>query len=303
MRLAGHRRGIVLFAALCCVSARAAQSQSIGNMLVSDAKNTVGDVWAVWTSPFHAGARDWLTAGAALAGSATVSPFDDDVDRWAVRHRNDGFFNVLEPVREGGVAFSGKTITPVAIGALVVSLAIKNQPIQEGLFGCVSAYASTSAVRTFVVYPLVARTRPDSSRSTQTAPAQQGDQYRIDFPGSSDWGRHSLPGGHVANVAACASFLTSRFSMGVVEPVLWTVVAGVGVGRTLDRRHWASDQVLGILYGIGAGRVVAIRSKHRADRANATGGHDDDDSLLNNVFVEPSPIVNDAFNIGWKYAF
>jgi membrane-associated phospholipid phosphatase len=301
MRVAGQRRGTVLLAALCRVFARTVRGQSIGTMLVSDVKNTAGDVWAVWTSPFHAGPKDWLTAGAASAGSAAVSPFDDDVDRWAVRHRNDGFFNVLDPVREGGAAFSGKTITPVAIGARVVSLAIKNQPIQEGLFGCVSAYVSTSAVRTFVVYPPVARTRPDSSRSTQPPAAQQGDQYKIDFSGSSDWGRHSLPGGHVANVAACTSFLTSRFSMGVVEPLLWTVVAGVG--RTLDRRHWASDRVLGILYGIDAGRVVAIRSKHRANRANANGGHDDDDSLLNNVFVEPFPIVNNAFNIGWKYAF
>jgi N-methylhydantoinase B/oxoprolinase/acetone carboxylase alpha subunit len=130
-----------------------------------------------------------------------------------VRHRNDGFFNFLDPIREGGVAFSGKTITPVAVGALAVSLAIKSERIQEGLFGCLSAYAAASAVRTFVAYPLIARTRPDSSRGIQTPPAKQGDQYHFDFPGTSNWGRHALPGGHVANVAACAAMLPTAPTM------------------------------------------------------------------------------------------
>jgi hypothetical protein len=49
-------------------------------MLASDVRNTLTDVWAVWMSPLQAGAKDWLLTGATVAGSAAVSPFDDDVD-------------------------------------------------------------------------------------------------------------------------------------------------------------------------------------------------------------------------------
>lgn len=298
-----RRRG-ALVAALCCMAAQPSRAQSIGNMLVTDVKNSAGDIWAVWTSPFHAGTKDWLLAAGALAGSAAISPLDASIDQWAAHHRDDDVFNFLNPVREGGVAFSGKTITPIAVGTLAVALVIKNQRVQEGLFGCLSAYASTSAVRTFVVYPLIARTRPDSSRTFEPPPARQGDQYHFDFPGSNDWGRHSFPGGHIANVAACASFLTNRFAMGFMEPVAWAVVGGVGIGRTLDRRHWTSDQVFGLLFGLGAGRVVAIRSSHRANRANAANGlhGNDDDSFLNHLVVEPSSL-GQGYNVGWKYTF
>ena len=50
--------------------------------------------------------------------------------------RNDAVWSSLKEVREGGVAFSGRTITPLALGTLVVALATGNDKIQEGLFGC-----------------------------------------------------------------------------------------------------------------------------------------------------------------------
>jgi membrane-associated phospholipid phosphatase len=228
----------------------------------------------VWTSPARGTGKDWLIAAAAVGSSAAVSVLDDKVDRWAVRHKKLGLWRVISGVREGGIAFTGKTITPIAAGALVLGLATKNQRLQEGLFGCLSAYGATSVVRNYVVYPLFARTRPDSSRDDAFTPlAKAGDQYDINVPGSlSNWGRHSMPAGHAANVMACATFLTTRFTMGPVPEVgAYALVAGVAGGRILDRRHWLSDTVLGMAFAYAVGKQIAQRSSDREEKTRAGG--------------------------------
>ena len=60
-----------------------------------------------------------------MAVAAAFMPVDDNIDRWAVKHGDDNAFDFISPFRSGGVAFSGKTITPVAVGVLVLSLATK----------------------------------------------------------------------------------------------------------------------------------------------------------------------------------
>jgi len=267
------RRALVI--AALGVSPTVGYSQSIPSMLATDFRHVAGDAWDVWTSPLRGRPRDWLIAAGAVALSAAVSPVDDNVDRWAVAHQKDQAYDFLKPIRPGGAAFTGKTITPVALGLLVVSLATRNETLQEGLFGCVTAYGASSIVRTFVIYPVIARTRPDPrSPDGPPPPAAEGDQYEFSFPGKSAWGQHSFPGGHLANITACGEFLTSRYSMNVVEPAIWALVAGVALGRTLDRGHWASDELLGAAFGYGVGRQVALRSKRRAAKFAQRGGDD-----------------------------
>ena len=243
--------------------------QSPLSTLGTNIKNSAGDAWDVWTSPFRGRPDDWLYALGIIGGSAVVSLADASVDRWAVKQSNDDTWSILKPFREGGVAFSGRWLTPIALGALGLSVVTRNSRLQEGLLGCAAAYGASSAVRTYVIYPVLARNRPDSSRDVQTPPATFGDQYEMDVPGSRSWGRHSFPGGHVVNVSACAAFLTRRYSMGPAEAIPWAVVGGVGVARILDRRHWLSDQVVGIAFGYAVGKQFAVRSSHRADRKAA----------------------------------
>ena len=155
-------------------------------------------------------------------------------------------------------------------------------------------------MRTFVVYPLLARTRPDPDRDNGPA-AEQGDQYHFGFPGSSDWGRHSLPGGHLANVTACVTFLTTRYHLGkFVEPVLWATVAGVGVARTLDRAHWASDQTLGLFFGYAVGKEVALRSSRRNAKRTASSDVDNRSKRESSFFIAPG--VNGT-RLGWQAEF
>ena len=272
-----------------------AAAQSPLGILGTNIRNSAGDVWDVWTSPFRGSSGDWLYALGIVAGTTGVSLADAGADRLAVNQSNDAVWSILEPFREGGVAFSGRLITPIALGTLAVGVANRNTRLQEGLLGCGAAYAASSAIRTYVLYPVIARTRPDSSRDIKTPPATFGEQYRINVPGSRSWGRHSFPGGHIANVSACAAFLTRRYSMGAAAAIPWAIVGGVGVARMLDRRHWLSDQAIGIAFGYAVGKQFAVRSSHRAnsETADPTAGR----NALRRVPDDR------AFHVAWNLAF
>lgn len=275
-----------LAAILLAFTAIDAGAQSVGRIVVRDITNSAGDAWAILTSPLHGKPSDWLIAAAAFAGAAAVSPWDDDVDRWAVKQRNDAVWSPLAQLREGGAAFSGRQVTPVVLGLYTIGIVARSPQLREGLVGCATAYGATSVVRTFAVYPIVARTRPDSGHSeVKPPPAKSGDQYEIHFPGTRAWGRHSFPGGHITNVAACAAFLTKRYSLGIAAPLPWLVVGGVAIGRTLDRRHWLSDEVIGGVFGYAVGREIAVRALRRS-RRQATADHDVSRTSL---FAAPAP--------------
>jgi len=296
-----RRRGLTtrllaITVAIVCTSAGDLGAQSIGRLLVDHVKSSAGDAWDVWTSPFRAGSKDWLSAFGVIGAGAAVSRKMVIAVSWAVSNEDDGIWKIVKPFREGGVAFSGRTITPVAIGALGIGLVTKNEPLLQGVFGCATSYAASSAVRTFVVYPLVARTRPDSSRTVEAPPASQGDQYHFGFPGTTDWGRHSFPGGHIANVAACAGFLTDRFDMSYAAAIPWALVGAVGVSRTLDRRHWLSDEVVGALFGYAVGKEVALRSLRRKGKASPRQSRHDDDGF----YLAPA---SDGALLGWRRTF
>jgi membrane-associated phospholipid phosphatase len=277
---------------------RAAYGQSIGRMVGSDVVYAAGDVVGTWLAPFHSSVRDWLGAGAVVLGSGAISPFDDDIDRWFLRHQQDNVWSALKELREGGKAFAGSTITPVAAGVYVVGVATKSVGIRDGVWGCVASYASESVVRTQIAYRLVGRLRPDSLRSAHVGiPTQQGDQYKFFFPGGNAWGKHSLPAGHVANVAACASFLSHRFDHWLVSVPAYAIAIGVGVGREVDRRHWTSDTALGAVFGYAVGKEVARRQLDREQREGRGRSGDDD---AGSFFFAPD---QNGVIVGWKWTF
>ena len=157
----------------------------------------------------------------------------------------------------------------------VIGVATNHRGIRDGIFGCVAAYGANTTIRHQVIYRLIGRDRPETLKNPQdvpeserTPPAVQGDQYDFTVP-SKGWGQHSFPGGHLATMATCASFLSHRFKMGPVEPALAVLVAAMGVGRIADRGHWLSDQVVGAAFGFAIGREVAHRQLKRRTRARA----------------------------------
>lgn len=249
-------------------------AQSVGRMLADDLRHAGGDVWAVIISPVNGSSRDWLTAGGVLAAGAAISPFDDEVDRWAVRDSSSRFFAALKPFRKGGAFFQGNRLVPVAAGVLIAGYATGNQDLRDGVFGCAAAWGANNQLRHQLLYRFINRRRPDPYKDDEldTPPAQHGDQYDFALStGDTSWGHNSFPGGHVANLATCSSFLNHRFNMGAAEPVLYALAAAVGVGRIADRAHWMSDQVVGTVFGYAIGREVALRQRRRVERARQEG--------------------------------
>ena len=287
----------IVVAAFLAAFPIAAPAQSVGRMVGYDVLHAGGDIVGTWAAPFHSTARDWLGAGAVLALSAAVSPLDDDIDRWFMDHQRDAVFSSLKEFREGGRAFAGSTITPAALGVYIIGVATKSRGIRDGVWGCVASYASESVVRSQVMYRLVGRLRPDSIRGDHAQiRSEQGDQYKFYFPGSNAWGKHSAPAGHVANVAACASFLSHRFNNPYVTIPAYAIATGVGVGRLVDRRHWTSDTILGALFGYAVGKEVAQRSRERLHRDGTDGdGNGGGELLLGST--------SDGMLIGWHLRF
>ena len=266
-------RSLALAFACSALVALPASAQRTARTIGKDVWSAGSDVVAVWMSPVRASGRDWVVAGGVVAMGAAISPLDDDADRWAVRHSDGGFGRALEPIRESrgtnlGDLPTGRILLP-ASGALYLAGFLADKPgLRDAAMGCVASQQANSAVR-HATYALVSRTRP-SEFSDDAVPLRtaQGDQYEIAVPGG-EWEEHSFFGGHVANAFACATFFSERFELGMAEPLLYAFATGIGVARTMDRRHWVSDNVLGAAFGYAVGRTVARRSKERARQRDA----------------------------------
>ncbi|HEU4786805.1 MAG TPA: hypothetical protein VFS57_05340, partial [Gemmatimonadaceae bacterium] len=68
------------------------------------------------------------------------------------------------------------------------------------------------------------------------------------------------------------------------------------VARTLDRRHWLSDQAIGGIFGYAVGREIAVRALRRS-RHDAVAEHDESRTSL---FVAPAP---GGVSLGLKSSF
>jgi membrane-associated phospholipid phosphatase len=247
-------------------------AQSVGRMVIDDVANAARDFGAIWVTPFRGSAKDYLIAGGVLAAGAAVSPFDDNVDRWMVDHEDRGLLDALGPIRRGGDFYSLNKAVPYVGGLYIVGLATKHRGIRDGIFGCAAAYGANTTMRHQVIYRLIGRNRPDTLRDHPEGyvpvGASDGDQYVFHIP-ARGYGDHSFPGGHVATMTTCATFLSHRFEMGLVEPALGVLVAAMGIGRMADRGHWLSDQVVGVAFGYAIGKEVARRQKRRLAREKA----------------------------------
>lgn len=287
-----------------------ASGQSVGRMLEDDARNAGKDFVSLWVAPFNASGKDWLTAALVLGAGVAISPLDDDIDRWAHRDSASGLFEALKPFRKGGTFFQGNKLVPVAGAVLIAGYVTKNQNLRDGIWGCGTAWLTNNRMRNWVLYRFMDRTRPDPHKDDEldTPPAQHGDQYpivRLSWPDTS-WGDNSFPGGHVANLAACTGFLNSRFEMGVVEPVLYALAAGVGLGRIADRAHWASDQIVGAAFGYALGRGVALRQLKRKRERELEAAGQRTSTALPSGSSSGFYLINDPYRgvgIGWQKSF
>jgi membrane-associated phospholipid phosphatase len=145
---------------------------------------------------------------------------------------------------------SGQYLLPLSGVAYIAGRLSHNAELRDAGMGCITGHLSSAVLRD-VIYFSVARVRPHESPSA----------YRISFPGTHDWMRHSFLSGHTANSMACASFFGHRYSLGAIEPLSYAYVTAIGLGRVADGWHWPSDTMAGAIMGFAIGKFVADRQR------------------------------------------
>jgi membrane-associated phospholipid phosphatase len=248
---------------LFATSAPASAQRTFG-VIGRDIGYGIADIWFMWTSPFHADAGDWARALAVGGLSAGVSLADEDIDRWIVKHPLTGVVRAADPWREReelrlrdyGTAHG---LVPLSGVLYATGFIFNSRGFREAGIGCLTAHEGNSLLRG-LLYEAVARPRPS---------APDPDPFEFDVPGGP-WEQHSFFAGHAANAFACATFLSERFQLGVVEPLLYGFASGIAIARMVDRRHWASDTMIGVAVGYAMGRTVANRMERREARRKAS---------------------------------
>ena len=250
------RKIILAAAAALAFAAPATPAQSVGKMVVNDLKYSAGDILGIWTSPFRGSGRDWLLVAASAGVFGLSMLVDEPISDWALDNEGSGLLKTIEPVRRGGVAYTGKFIVPPVAAAYVIGLATKNQGIRDGVMGCATSWLAQSGPRK-LTYLLVERQRPDTSPDNSQKWGVPGDW--------EDWQKHSFPAGHFANAMSCATFWSERFDLGWWSIPVYAAAGAIGIGRLADGGHWTSDTVLGGILGYAVGREIAHRSLDRKE--------------------------------------
>ena len=255
---------------------------------------SLSDVLHIWTSPVHAERRDWIATIGVAAGAVALLPVDDQIDSWIVRHPNAAIVRAFEPFDEDHPELNDlstdRRLIPVSAVLIASGMVSGNRKLREAGWGCLSSWAASSSIRT-LMYSTISRERPSLNN---------GDQYAITTPGG-DWDYHSFFAGHATNAWACATFWSSRFHLGLLEPVLYAGAAGITFSRMKDRRHWASDTWIGMTAGYAIGRSVAARYGQReSKREQKKAPEAIRAALLNGLQVSP---MQGGMAIGWSGTF
>lgn len=287
-RLRSAALGLAVAATVAAGSA-GAQPRPIKN-LGNDVQYFAQDVGWVWTSPVHGDQRGWIVAGATGAAALLLMPLDEPLDNWVKRDTMRAAFRALKPFRKGGGFYGGSFLAPIAGAAYLAGLAFDKPDVRDAVIGCGTSWFANSYGRKIGFYQLIGRARPLAERGSQN--------WQV--PRDSAWNWRSFPGGHVSNVAACASFFGNRFEWGIVEPALYGLAFAVGAGRIPDRAHWLSDQVVGAVFGYAIGKAVADRQLERRARRLARDLGTAPTGQAGSVYANPDP---ESFKVGWQVKF
>jgi membrane-associated phospholipid phosphatase len=233
-------------AALLAAAPAAAQDRSVGR----DLKDIGRDAWFILGSPAQASSRDLGTAGLVAAATGVTLLLDDPVHEWL--HSDPFIARALGPFgTTSPVSIMGRTwffLLPVSIAMYGAGHAFDSKDLRDAGLGCATANLTTTLPRTALAH-LLGRLRPG---------AHEG-PFRFELLPFGGWDWRSFPGGHASNIMSCAAFFNHRYDLGLAEPALWAVAAGVGAARIVDEAHWTSDTFVGMAYGYAVGHNIAER--------------------------------------------
>ena len=177
-----------------------------------------------------------------LAGVAAVGlsyTVDDNVDKWASKHKDDRVNR-----RAGDV---GKFVTLGVLGATAFAALDRDDPrLSQTAVSSLQAAAIGLGVSLAGKYT-VGRARPDL------------DLGKKDFARGRDRGDSSFP----SDLTTVAWAAVTPYAKEYDAPWLYGIAALANIGRVAERRHWFSDTVAGSFIGYGVGSLMWALNRDR----------------------------------------
>lgn len=201
---------------------------------------------SVFSSPFHWGKKDFLTAGLASAGTLTFLPLDEPVHRWLINHPDDFRSSVSR-------VFSGLSGPAVLLGLTSIGYLlgeVQNSSRTRKAFLLAGESLLLTELMVQSLKTAVGRARPYLMEGAFSF-------HPLTF--RAKW--HSFPSGHSAAAWAVATSLASCSKNRYLDLLFYSLASGVSASRVLLDKHYMSDVVAGGLIGYFIAKKITRQSQ------------------------------------------
>jgi membrane-associated phospholipid phosphatase len=204
------------------------------------------DSVALVSAPLHWNKRDWEKAAGAGLILGGLMFADEDIDRYAQKHRTHFTDRVAGATTDlGGQYGFHASFAMLAAGILFNHENLRDtgrEAIESGIFA--------TLLDKYVVKRAFGRERPFESNGET-----------VFVPGSS---HDSFPSGHATQAFAVASVVAARSKGWIIPSLAYAAATVVAFDRVNSHVHFASDVVAGAFLGTAVGRFIVHR--HRSEK-------------------------------------
>ncbi len=200
-------------------------------------KGYISDTKNILTSPFHWEKSDWINASLIIGITAGFYAFDQDIQEWVQKNRNDTSNGIARFVKPFG--YVAYTIPSLGVFYLYGHFLEDRKAERTALLSVESVVISgifTEAIK-FAAH----RDRP-----------RAGDSSHLSFPS-----------GHSSSAFAIATVIASEYGdKALIPPLAYGIATLTALSRVNDNDHWTSDVFFGSALGYFIGKkIVSLHSK------------------------------------------
>jgi hypothetical protein len=205
------------------------------------------DLKDIVLAPANWQSKEWILLGGLSIGTGILFKADEGIIQWFQDNRNpqrDRFVqHFIEPW--GGEVYKNYTVYSI-IGTYAIGLAFKDEQSKK------VAMLATKSIILAGVFNGISKAAFGRFRPYQT---QDNDPFNWQGPNLD--GFYSFPSGHTMSVWVVAAVFAEEYKAQLWVPLTaYTLASAVGISRIYDNKHWASDVLVGAVFGWAIGKTV-----------------------------------------------